>query len=66
MRSSRNGSTNRSGGVSRLSKVILAAFIVIMLILSIDVLVTEGIGRSAVGPIAALIIGVLLWFRERG
>jgi hypothetical protein len=38
---------------------------VIMSILTIDVLLTEGIGRSVVGPIGALIIGVILWFRER-
>ena len=38
---------------------------VIMSILTIDVLLTEGIGKSAVGPIGALIIGVMLWFRER-
>lgn len=38
---------------------------VIMSILTIDVLVTDGIGKSAVGPIGAGILGVMLWFRER-
>lgn len=56
----------RSGGLSRLSKAVLATYMVIMLILAIDVLLTEGIGKSAVGPIGGLIIGVMLWFRERG
>ena len=49
-----------------MSKAVLLAYMVIMLILSIDVLVTDGIGKSAVGPVGALLIGVMLWFRERG
>jgi len=44
---------------------VLVAYIVIASILAIDILVTDGIGKSAVGPIGALIIGVMLWIRER-
>jgi hypothetical protein len=66
MRSQSDDSSTRSGELSRSSKAILVTYMVIMSILAIDVLVTEGIGKSAVGPIGALIIGVLLWFRERG
>lgn len=65
MRSPGDDPATRSGGVSRLSKAVLVAYIMIMLILAIDVLVTDGIGKSAVGPIAALIVGVIYWFRAR-
>jgi hypothetical protein len=65
MRSPRDDPATDSGGVSRLSKAVLVAYMVIMSILAIDVLVTEGIGKSAVGPIGALIIGVILWLRTR-
>jgi hypothetical protein len=53
-----------SGGLSRLSKTVLVAYLVIMLILVIDVLVTEGIGKSAIGPIGALIIGMIIAIRD--
>jgi hypothetical protein len=65
MRSSKDDPSTYSGRVSRRGKVVLVAFMVIMSILTIDVLLTEGIGRSVVGPTGALIIGVILWFRER-
>lgn len=64
--SPQDGSAPNSGGVSRVLKVVLVAYIAIASVLAIDVLVTDGIGKSAVGPIGALIIGVMLWFRERG
>lgn len=63
--SPKNDSAPHSGGVSRVLKVVLVAYIVIASILAIDILVTDGIGKSAVGPIGALIIGVMLWIRER-
>lgn len=65
MRSPSDDPVTRSGGLSRLSKAVLIAYMVIMSILLIDVLVTDGIGKSAVGPVGALLIGVMLWFRER-
>lgn len=65
MGSPRDDPVTRSGGFSSSSKAVLGAYMVIMSILAIDVLLTEGIGKSAVGPIGALIIGVMLWFRER-
>lgn len=65
MHSQRDDPATRSEGLSPLSKAVLVAYMVIMLILSIGVLVTDGIGKSAVGPIGALLIGVMLWFRER-
>lgn len=54
-----------SGGISRRFKVVLIVYMVVMSILSIDVLVTEGIGKSAVGPVGALFIGVLVCLRAR-
>lgn len=66
MRAPRDDPVTGSDGVSRRFKVVLIAYMVIMLILSIDVLVTDGIGKSAVGPLGALLIGVMLWLRERG
>jgi hypothetical protein len=65
MRLSKDDPATRSGGVSRRFKAVLIAYMVFMLILAIDVLVTEGIGKSAVGAIGALIIGAILWFRAR-
>jgi hypothetical protein len=65
MGSPSNDPATRSGGASRRNKIILIAYMVIMSALAIDVLVTDGIGKSAVGPIGALIIGVMLWFRDR-
>lgn len=64
MRSPRENPAARSSGFNW-SKAVLLAYMVIMSILAIYVLVTDGIGESALGPIGALIIGVLLWFRER-
>jgi hypothetical protein len=58
-------SSPNSGGLSRVLKVVLVAYIVIASVLAIDVLVTDGIGKSVVGPIGALTIGVMLWFRDR-
>lgn len=46
-------------------KAVLVAYIVIASILVIVALVTEGLGKSAVGPIGALIIGVIVWLRTR-
>ena len=66
IRSPKDGPATRSGGVSRRGKAVLAAFMVMMSILSMDVLVTDGVGKSAVGPVGALLVGVMLWFRERG
>lgn len=66
MHSQKGGAAPNSGGVSRVLKVVLVAYIVVVSILAIDVLVTDGIGKSAVGPIGALVIGFMLWFRERG
>jgi hypothetical protein len=66
MRSPRDDPPTRPGGVSRLFKAILVAYVGIVSIYVIVVVVTEGIGKSIVGPILALIIGVILWFRERG
>lgn len=64
-RSPREDPATRSSGFNR-SRAVLLVYMVIMLILAIYVLATDGIGKSAVGPIGALIIGVLLWLRERG
>jgi hypothetical protein len=65
IRSQKDDPATGSNGLSRLSKTVLVTYMVIMSILTIDVLVTDGIGKSAVGTIGALIIGVMLWFRER-
>ncbi len=56
MRSPSDDPATRSGGLSRLSKAVLIVYMIIMSILSIDVLVTDGIGKSAVAPVGALII----------
>jgi hypothetical protein len=66
MRLPRDDPATGSGGLSRSFKAVLVAYMVIMAILAIDVLVTEGIGKSAVGPIGALIIGAIIWLRDWG
>jgi len=48
-----------------LFKAVLVAYLVIASIIVIDVLVTEGLGKSAMGPIGALIIGVIVWLRAQ-
>lgn len=51
---------------SRMFKTVLVAYMVIVSILVIVTLVTDGIGKSAVGPIGGLIIGVIVSFRIWG
>lgn len=55
----------RSDGVKRRFKAVLIAYLVIAAVYVIVDVATEGLGKSTVGPIGALIVGVLLWFRER-
>ena len=65
MRSSRDDPATRSGGVSHRFKAILAAYLGIVSIYVVIVVATDGMGKSVVGPILALIVGIILWFRER-
>lgn len=65
MRSSRDDPATRPHEVSHRFKAVLIAYLVIASIYVVVDVVTEGIGKSTVGPILALIIGVMLWFRER-
>jgi hypothetical protein len=65
MRSSKDDPATRSGEVSRRFKVILVAYLGIVSIYVVVVVATDGMGKSAVGPILALIVGLILWFRER-
>ena len=64
MRSPRNDLATRSGGASRRFRVVLVAYIVIASVYVVVDIVTEGLGKSVVGPLLALIVGVILWFRE--
>lgn len=65
MRLPKDDPTTRSGGVSRWYKAVLFAYLGIVSIYVTVVVATEGLGKSTVGPILALIIGVILWFRDR-
>jgi hypothetical protein len=65
MRSPRDDSATRSDGVSHRFKAVLIAYLVIASVYVVVDVVTEGIGKSTVGPMLALIVGVMLWFRER-
>lgn len=65
MRSPKDDPATRSGGVSRLYKTVLVAYIGIVSIFVIVVVVTEGFGKSAVAPMLALATGIILWFRVR-
>ena len=62
----RDNPTARSGRVSRRFKAVLIAYLTLVSIYVIFDIVTEGLGKSTAGPIFALIIGVIVWFRERG
>lgn len=53
-------------GASRRLKAVLVAYMVIVSILVIVTLATEGFGKSAVGPIGGLIIGLIASFRIWG
>jgi Flp pilus assembly protein TadB len=65
MRSPRDDPATRSGGASRLFKAVLVAYLVVVSAFVIVVVVTEGLGKSAVAAMLALITGIILWFRER-
>jgi hypothetical protein len=64
IRWSKDNPATSSDGLGRLSKVVLVVYLVIVSILVINVLVTEGLGKSAVGPIGALIIGIIFVIRD--
>lgn len=65
MHSPKDKPATRSDGVNRRFKAVLIAYLVIASIYVVVDVVTEGIGKSTVGPMLALIVGVMLWFRER-
>jgi hypothetical protein len=65
MHSAKYAPTTRSDGVSRRFRVALIAFLVVASVYVVIDVVTDGLGKSTVGPMLALIVGVLLWFRER-
>lgn len=66
MRSPRDDPATRSDGVSRRFKAVLVAYLVIASVYVVFDVATEGLGKSTVGPMLALTVGVILWFRERG
>lgn len=65
MRSPRDDPATRSDGANHRFKAVLVAYLVIASVYVVFDVATEGLGKSTAGPILALIVGVLLWFRER-
>lgn len=55
--------STHSGGVSRLYKAVLVAYLGVVSSYVIFVVVTEGFGKSLVGSLLALIVGVILCLR---
>lgn len=46
-------------------KAVLIAYLVIASVYVVVDVVTDGLGKSTAGPMLALTVGVILWFRER-
>lgn len=65
MRSPSDDPATRSEGASRRFRAVLVTYLVIVSVYVVFDIVTEGLGKSTVGPMLALIVGVMLWFRER-